>query len=365
MCKLLNIFKLKVYLDGDDVLLNTNQFSIDKLNKEFNTSYTLTDVTSWGKTGSTLDLRIKYFSDPEFMRNIPVLEGAREFVEELQKRCEVFVCTSVEPQCISARAEALKENFPTIPPSNYVFTSRKELIDGDVLLDDGAHNIVSAQVKYPVLFRKPWNHHLTGTLSVNSYDDFIHFIDLLLERRNTPNLKDGGVLCLIGPPCSHKTEISTGLCEEDAFLRPKTYTTSKKNNALYCSISNKQFSDMEANNEFIETTTYGSNRYGTPKETIELLVNSGSVVVLPVDICGALALRRKYKEKCLLVFCERSKEEILFDYLDEKVDKQEKINTLMSLDKEMSIKSLCDISVDANDVEGTIKKIISFIEEEG
>ena len=37
----------------------------------------------------------------------------------------------------------------------------------------------------------------------------------------------------------------------------------------------------------------------------------------------------------------------------------------MSLDKEMSIKSLCDISVDANDVDGTIRKIISFIEEEG
>ena len=81
---------------------------------------------------------------------------------------------------MSARAERLIKDFPEIPAENIIMGTRKDVISLDIMLDDGAHNILNSRAAYPVLFRKPWNEGLSGLLSVNSYDDFLHFCELFL-----------------------------------------------------------------------------------------------------------------------------------------------------------------------------------------
>lgn len=360
MSRIPDCFFWNIVLDFDDSLSDSNQEAIDLINEKYGTSYTINDVTKWGKLGNLLDERLEYFNDPEFIGNVSAREGAQEFVEKLQLISNVFICTAVEPQCISARAQALQRLFPTVPPSNYIFTTRKDVIEADILLDDGGHNILNSRVKYPVLFRRPWNSHITGGLAVNNYEDFLHFVYQLSERPKPVDLSKGGCVCLIGPTCTNKSAIANELCTDERCVRPRTYTTrqARVDDTGYEYVSEKEFIELDSSGEFIEKTTYGGAMYATPISEIDNIVHSGNIAVLPIDICGAISLRNRYGiDKCLLVFCEREKEEILYDLLlEDEIDTETKVNLITSIDREMRNVSLCNILIDANEDLSTIKK---------
>lgn len=362
MSRIINNAALRFLIDADDVLYITNQTALNVINAEHNTNFTVQDIKKWGKTGTLVDERLKLYASPDFMRNLPIYPGATDFIEKLQQIGEVFITTSVEPQCISARAESLGVNFPTVPHSHYLFVTRKDVVEGDVLLDDGAHNISASKVKYPVLFRRPWNRHLTGAMAVNNYDDFLHFAWQLGERPKPIDLNCGGCICLVGPSCSNKGRIADELCSEEKFVRPLTFTTRPQRSLDngYKYVSEKEFIELDNRGLFIEKTVYGEAMYGTPIKDIDDIVASGNIAVLPIDICGAISLRNRYGiDKCLLVFCEREKEAILYDLLSEdEIDIATKVNLISSIDREIQNIGLCNISINAEDTPETIKNDI-------
>lgn len=366
MCKIINCLMPRVYLDADDVLYKTNETALAVINAKNGTAFTVYDINSWGVTGSLIDERLNLFSIPEFIKNLPLRDGAQDFVMRLQKIAEVFVCTSVELQCISARAEALCRDFPTVHPSHFVFTSRKDVVDGDILLDDGAHNILASNVKYPVLFREPWNNNITGRMAVNNYDDFLHFVYQLSERPQPVDLSEGGCICLVGPTCTKKAKIARALCKDTNFVRPQTYTTSDFKKDGYKSVTKEKFIELDETGCFIEKTVYGGSLYATPIKDIDELIFNHKISVLPIDICGAISLRNRYgSKKCLLVFCSRNKEDILLDLLRQNNTSNEiKVNLIMSIDAEMHNRDLCNIEINSNnDIESVVIDIKRYLKE--
>ena len=183
---------LKFGLDVDDTLLWCAGFAIEKVNADKGLSLKEEDLTAWAMPGTDMDLMLPYFHDPEFVKEQPLLPGAQEFVCELLKRGEVFFVTAVPPEVVSVRIMRLRELFPEVPQENILIGTRKDVVAGlDVLLDDKAQNILDSSVKYPVLMRKPWNQEMSGVLAVNSYDEFLSFIDNILFLRENPITKEG------------------------------------------------------------------------------------------------------------------------------------------------------------------------------
>ncbi|MEG1857493.1 MAG: guanylate kinase, partial [Pseudoflavonifractor sp.] len=206
--------QLKIGVDVDDVLYNCNQHAIDLLCVEREcTPMSIYDIPSWGCSGSILDARLAYFSRADFVQNQPILPGAQDFIRKLSQRGEVIFTTAVGSSCMSARAERLMHDFPEISERNIMIGARKDLLALDFLLDDGAHNILNANAKYPVLFRRPWNEQLTGLLSVNSFDDFIQLVDRISAYHDPTktDLSKGGIVCLVGPTGSGKTAMVEAL----------------------------------------------------------------------------------------------------------------------------------------------------------
>jgi 5'(3')-deoxyribonucleotidase len=91
-------------------------------------------------------------------RNLSVLPGAKSFVAELRKRGEVVFVTSpytaVRGWC-DDRLAWLGQHFDA-KPADVVFCKRKELVRGDVLIDDSLAN-VNAFGQHALLFNQPWN----------------------------------------------------------------------------------------------------------------------------------------------------------------------------------------------------------------
>ena len=208
-------YRIRVGLDVDDTLYECNSYAVAIINRRHPDEEPLRieEIKSWGGAERHGDERIALYSDPEFVRTQPITEGAQEFVKKLSEIADVFFVTAVPARCMSARAERLVKDFPEIPAQNIIMGTRKDIISLEIMLDDGAHNISSSRAAYPVLYRKPWNTGLSGLLSVNSYDDFLHFCEMVRNSfsESFPKLSEGGVLCLVGPSGSSKTEIAGGL----------------------------------------------------------------------------------------------------------------------------------------------------------
>lgn len=348
-------YRLRIGLDVDDVLYQCNSYALDLLREKYGDDPALdvNNIRSWGLQGNISDERIKFFSSPEFVRNQPLFKGAQRFVRELSAFSEVFFVTSVPPECMTARAKRLMEDFPEVPSGNILIGTRKDVVNLDILLDDAAHNISSSQASYPVLMRRPWNSSLSGLLSVNSYSDFVHMAKIIgksfLEK--APNLRNGGVLCLVGPSGTGKNEIASRLAADPRFKKPITTTTKPDTGKdhSYRYVSQEQFLKEKDEGRFFETTVYSNYYFGTSESEIDKIVKKGQIAVIPIDICGAMTLKNRYRSRAELVFTSRPKEKILLNLLHRDTTDEDKVSRMMSLDFEFRNVEFCDFTVRVDD----------------
>ncbi len=361
-------YRIRVGLDVDDTLYECNSYAVSIINSRHpdEEPMKIEEITYWGGAGRHADERIALYSDPEFVRTQPITPGAQEFVKKLSEIADVFFVTAVPACCMSARAERLVKDFPEIPQQNIMIGTRKDVISLDIMLDDGAHNISSSRAAYPVLFRKPWNTGLSGLLSVNSYDDFLHFCEMVRNSfsETFPNLGEGGVLCLVGPSGSSKTEIASGLTALEGFEKPLTSTTRPRrkteDESAYRFIGEKQFlAEMKAGN-YIETTVYSGYHFGTSEKDIDPIVARGHVAVIPIDICGAITIKNLYRSKAMLVFTRRDKADAIKSIIMRDIDIDDKTRRIMSLDFEYRNSEVCDVELDTGDIPAAVARLVSL-----
>ncbi len=78
--------------------------------------------------------------------------------------------------------------MPEIPWSHVIVTSNKSLVKGDVLVDDGLHNLYEGSY-IKVLFDKPWNREvdkdkLTDIIHrIHNWDEIVKLIEELDKIR--------------------------------------------------------------------------------------------------------------------------------------------------------------------------------------
>lgn len=359
----LNSKRLTVMLDMDDTVLDCNELALKMCNEEYGTACTIEDISNWGLIGTDADKRLEFFNKEEFYEAQAPMQGAREFVKELSKMAEIFVATATPLKFMGVRAMQIAEFFPEIKQENIILCTRKDVISGiDILLDDGGHNILASNVKYPVLMRKPWNSHITGVLSVNNYDEFINLVKQIQTTGNVP--EQCKIVNLVGPSGSEKTVIAEMLVAMfENFIKPVPCTTRKprlgENQAAYNYISQEKFLEMKKNCEFVESTMYAGEGYGTTKKEIERIIKSGKIAVFPIDICGAMALK---SYGAINIYIDRPKEQILKDIMYREVSIDEKVKRILSLENEERNAGICDFIVKNNSsLENTILQILDIV----
>lgn len=360
-------FRLKVVLDIDDVLFECNRYAVELANKEhgFNPPLTVEEITTWGKSGDPKrDSILKYFSDPYFFETQPVIEGASYFVHKLMRKAEVFVVTAVPPEMMGIRIRRLLDEFPMIPRENIIMGSRKDLVQADIMLDDGAHNIIASKTTYPVLFRKPWNQHMTGCLSVNTYDEFLTFVDTIATgyQEKSPSPSTHTLHCFIGPSGSGKTKIIEHMVECEYGVKVPSYTTRSQKedepDTAYHFVSKETFTQMEREEKFFETTRYAGECYGSSLEDIKAALEE-SDVVMALDICGAIAMKNVFKDSTELIFVNRDKRLLIENILSRNISDADKVNRIISLNDELKNEELCDYVMQNNlPVEEVVSKYL-------
>ena len=163
--------KLDIILDSDGVCVNTMKKVLKVFNKEYGTNYILEDIISGNL--NKIDFRMNDIFDIEkfFVDIEPVFE-AQKYIKKLREDGHnIFICTASPRNAIEDKFVNLTTLF-NLPNDVIIPITHKRLLKGDIMLDDGIHNLITSICDYKFLFDWPWNRDKDGFERIYSWEEF-------------------------------------------------------------------------------------------------------------------------------------------------------------------------------------------------
>lgn len=139
--------RLTVLVDIDDTIWDLLQAWVDRLNDLHGTSVRKDDVVSWDITeffpGLSKTQVFAPLHDDDFWGNIKPFNGAAKYLQALKDDGHrVLIVTASDYRTIRSKMEnVLFKYFPMFSWGDVIITMHKQLINGDVLVDDAVHNL--------------------------------------------------------------------------------------------------------------------------------------------------------------------------------------------------------------------------------
>jgi guanylate kinase len=129
--------------------------------------------------------------------------------------------------------------------------------------------------------------------------------------------KKGRLFVVSGPSGVGKTSIIDRFLKEDAHARFSiSYTTRQKRPAEidgkdYYFVDPDTFLRMADEDRFLEWENVHSHSYGTPRKEVGDTLRKGIDMILDIDVLGALRVKEKCPEACLVFVEPPSKEDLV------------------------------------------------------
>ena len=137
----------------------------------------------------------------------------------------------------------------------------------------------------------------------------------------------------------------------------------------YKFISNSEFEHFVKFGDFIEWEIVHGNKYGTLWSTIDDALDSKKVLILDIDVKGAMSIKEEYEDQAILIFIEppglniNEQKEILNERLVKRGNEQELAikHRLKRFETEMEFKEKFDYDFVNEKLDKTIDKVEKLI----
>ena len=124
---------LRILFDADDVAETLLEGWVKTLNERYGTTASVEDVTDW-------DISV-----------------AQEYLKRLyDEGHELYMVTATDYRTCRVKIERILELFPFLDANHIIIAHNKQMIKGDVLIDDGPHNLINGPY-FRILFDQPHN----------------------------------------------------------------------------------------------------------------------------------------------------------------------------------------------------------------
>ena len=111
-------------------------------------------------------------------------------------------------------------------------------------------------------------------------------------------MKKGFLLVISGPSGVGKGTVLHDLMNTQTNLVYSVSATTRKKRdgeiegVSYFYLNHDEFEKMIAEDKFLEYAQVHNNYYGTPKDFVEKKINEGKIVILEIDVQGALNIKK-------------------------------------------------------------------------
>jgi len=132
----------------------------------------------------------------------------------------------------------------------------------------------------------------------------------------------------------------------------------------YHFLDREEFERRVRNGEFAEFEEVHGHFYGTLKSTIEEAIARGEVLLVDIDVKGALNLKRLYKDRCLTIFLDPPSLDELKDRLRGRdTESQEQVDTrIQRLEMELEYGKHFDLEFINDKLDETVSRVHQAIE---
>ena len=183
--------KLTILVDMDDTIEELLPAWVGYVNRSYGTNASTSDVTGWDVSAAFPTLTREQVYAPlyedSFWDLVKPVYHAPEVLRRLiaDGHCVLIVTTS-NHQTLSAKMEhVLFRYFPFLTWDDVIVTAHKQLIKGDVLIDDGVHNLKGGDYA-KLLMSSPHNMKYdatgNGMVRVDSWDDIYRIIQAIANN---------------------------------------------------------------------------------------------------------------------------------------------------------------------------------------
>jgi len=152
-----------------------------------------------------------------------------------------------------------------------------------------------------------------------------------MERRLATDTDDGLLLIISGPSGVGKTTITRGVERSvpDSVFSVSATTRAKTDADVegvdYHFVSDEEFERMRAADEFLETAGVYGKKYGTPRAWVVEQLKRGRLVILEIDVQGAMQVKGKMPEAFAMFILPPTEEVLLRRLRERKREGEEQI----------------------------------------
>jgi len=181
--------KLTIVVDMDEVLADTFEIWLKLYNHDYNDFLTKEDIRGWNahlwvKPECNTKM-YNYLNQENFFLNMVPISGAIDGMKKLiDMGHDVIIATATPRSSRIANEEKknwIRKHLPFFDLNNFSDMHRKDLLAGDVLFDDGIHNLSSFK-GISICMDRPWNRgEELCDIRVNCWEQFVQQVNDLVS----------------------------------------------------------------------------------------------------------------------------------------------------------------------------------------
>jgi guanylate kinase len=178
----------------------------------------------------------------------------------------------------------------------------------------------------------------------------------------------GRLIVISGPSGAGKGTLISRLLERSDQFRVATSATTRprRRNEVdgreYHFMSDAEFQQRVDRNEFLEHVSYAGGRYGTLREEVDRLLETGHDVILELEVDGAFNVRRRRPDARLVFIDPPSFEDLERRLTERATDSAGEISTRLEIAREqLEAKDAFDVVVVNDDRERAADELLAML----
>ncbi len=182
-------------------------------------------------------------------------------------------------------------------------------------------------------------------------------------------MNKGLLFVMSGPSGTGKGTICKVLEKDEGIFLSISSTTREKRvgeieGVTYNYLTKEKFQALIDSGDMLEWATYDGNFYGTPKQTVEKMLDEGKNVILEIDVQGAFKVKEVFPETVLIFVLPPSMEELKKRLIERGREGQESIIKRMEVAKhELELAAQYNFVIINDDLDHCVEEVREFIKQ--